>query len=42
MKKKMKFQHNLNIIMIFSDKMYSKKIATILVLSFREVKNHFG
>ncbi len=34
MKKKMKFQHNLNIIMIFSDKMYSKKIATILILSF--------
>ena len=34
MKKKMKFQHNLNIIMIFSDNMYSKKIATILILSF--------
>lgn len=30
----MEFQHNLNIIMIFSDKMYSKKIATIIILSF--------
>ena len=34
MKKQMKFQHNLNIIMMFSDKMYLKKIITVLVLSF--------